>query len=118
MRDKSSIRLTRHYPLLVEIRDTISGRENLGIYRLKAVFNGRVVHDAEYRALGYSENGLTLNKKIFSEAADEKGYYVISGLTYSEGVNSVTVTASDFNGNTSERTLNLDVHLDLKTGQK
>ncbi|NLV67184.1 MAG: M23 family metallopeptidase [Spirochaetes bacterium] len=118
LRDNSSIRLTKHYPLLVEIRDSVSGRENLGIYGIKAVFNGKAVHEAEYRSLGYSANGLTLNNRVFSDTADEKGYYLISGLTYSEGVNSVTVTASDFNGNTSERTFNVDVHLDLQTGPK
>lgn len=118
LRENSSIRLTRHYPLLVEIRDTVTGKENMGIYRIKAAFNGKDVLDSQYNLLGYSEKGLTLNNRTFSEITDEKGYYMISGITFIEGVNSVTVTASDFNGNTTERNFSLDVHLDIQSEQK
>lgn len=118
LRENSSIRLTRHYPLLVEIRDTVTGRENLGVYRVKAAFNGKDVIDSQYNALGYSESGLTLNKRIFNDTMDEKGYYIVSGLTYIEGINSITVAASDFNGNTSERIFSIDVHLDIQPEQK
>ena len=118
IRENSSIRLTRHYPLLVEVRDTVTGRENLGIYKIRAVFNGKDVLDSRYSALGYSENGLTLNKHIFNDITDEKGYYMISGLTFVEGINSVTVTASDFNGNITQRIFSIDVHLDIQPEQK
>lgn len=118
LREKSSIRLTRHYPLLVEIRDSVSGKENLGIYRLTAVFNGNNVLDSQYSALAYSEKGLVLNRHIFNEVSDEKGYYIISGLAFVEGINSLTVSASDYNGNTSERTFSIDVHLDIQPETK
>lgn len=116
--EKSTIRLTKHYPLLVEIRDTVTGRENLGIYKIKAVFNGSEVLNNEYSSIGYSENGLTVNNKLFQDITDEKGYYKISGLTYIEGINSITVTASDFNGNTIEKVFNIDIHLDLQPDNK
>lgn len=118
LRENSSIRLTKHYPLLVEINDTVTGREKLGIYKIKAIFNGQDVLDSQYNSLAFSENGLTLNKHIFNEITDEKGYYVISGLTFVEGTNTITVIASDFNGNTTEKNFSLDVHLDIQPGQK
>jgi len=112
--ENSSIRLTNHYPLLVEIRDSVTGRENLGIYKLKAVFNGKEVLNTEFSSITYSEKGLTVQDKVFDDIFDEKGYYRIPGLTYSEGINSVTVTASDFNGNTAEKVFTVDVHLDMQ----
>lgn len=118
LRENSSIRLTKHYPLLVEINDTVTGKEKLGIYKISAIFNGKDVLNSQYNSLSYSENGLTLNRYIFNEIADEKGYYVISGITFVEGINTITVTASDFNGNTSEKNFNIDVHLDIQSGQK
>lgn len=116
--EKSMIRLTKHYPLLVEIRDTAAGNENLGIYRIKAVFNGNEVINTEYSSIGYSDNGLTVNNRVFQDLTDEKGYYKISGLTYVEGINTITVTASDFNGNTAEKVFNIDVHLDIQPDNK
>ncbi|HPS58489.1 MAG TPA: M23 family metallopeptidase [Spirochaetota bacterium] len=118
IRENSSIRLTRHYPLLVEIRDTVTGKENLGIYRIRAVFNGKDVLDSQYSLLGSSEKGLTLNNRVFNDITDEKGYYMISGITFVEGINSVTVSASDFNGNTAEKVFSIDVHLDIQPEQQ
>lgn len=116
IREKSVIRLTKHYPLLIEARDVVTGRENLGVYRLKAVFNGTEVLNTEYNSIGWSDKGLTVKGQVFPELTDEKGYYRVQGLTYNEGVNTLTVTASDFNGNTTEKTFTIDVHLDIQPG--
>lgn len=112
--EKSQVRLTKHYPLLVEIRDTITGRENLGIDHIKAMFNGKEVLNVEFNRIGISEKGLTVNNNIFQDLIDEKGYYKISGLAYTEGINTVTVIASDYNGNATEKVFNIDVHLDMQ----
>ena len=112
--ENSEIRLTQHYPLLVEIRDTVTGRENLGIYKMKAEFNGKEVLNTEYKTLGFSENGLTVNNSLFHDLIDEKGYYIISGLKYVEGTNAMTLRVSDFNGNTTEKVFTVDVHLDIQ----
>lgn len=111
--NNSDIRLTKHYPLLVEIKDTIKGHENLGIYRIKAVFNGKEILNADFSVIGFSGNGLTVNGKTFNDLFDEKGYYKINGLIYNAGINSLTVTVSDISGNTSENTFNIYVKLDM-----
>jgi len=111
--NNADIRLTKHYPLLIEIKDTIKGNENLGIYRIKAVFNGKEVLNTEFSAIGFTTNGLTVNNKTFNDLFDEKGYYKISGLTYIPGMNSLTVTVADLNGNTSEKTFTINVRLDM-----
>lgn len=112
--NNADIRLTKHYPLLVEIKDTIRGNENLGIYRLKAVFNGKDILNSEFSGIGFSQNGLTVNGKIYSELFDEKGYYKINGLVYNAGMNSLTVTVADLNGNASEKSFTINVKLEIQ----
>jgi hypothetical protein len=112
--DNSDIRLTKHYPLLVEIKDTIKGHENLGIYRIKALFNGKDAGDHEFSKINYSANGLIVNNRVFPDLFDEKGYYKLSGLVFNEGINTLAVTVSDFNGNTSEKVFTVNVNLDIQ----
>jgi hypothetical protein len=112
--DNSDIRLTKHYPILIEIRDTIKGNENLGLYKLKAVFNGKEVADYEFNKIGYSMNGLKVSNRVFTDLFDEKGYYKINDLSYNEGINILSVVVSDFNGNSSEKNFTINVNLDLQ----
>lgn len=112
--DNSDIRLTKHYPLLLEIKDTIKGNENLGLYSLKAVFNGKEVANYNFSKIDYSPDGLAINNRTFGELFDEKGFYKLKDLIYNEGINSLTVTVSDFNGNYSEKNFTINVNLDMQ----
>jgi hypothetical protein len=114
VRENASIRLTRHYPLLVEIRDTVTGSEKLGIHSLKAVFNGKKVLDIKFDTIGFSERGLTVDGKLFPAVMDEKGYYVIDNLKHRQGDNILEITASDFNGNTNQKTFRYSANLDME----
>lgn len=111
--NNADIRLTKHYPLLIEIRDTIKGNEKLGIYKLKAVFNGKEILNIDFSSIGFNSNRLTVNGKTFDALFDEKGYYKIGGLVYNSGINTLTVTAADLNENTSEKTFTINVKLDM-----
>lgn len=113
LKENSDIRLTQHYPLLVEIRDTITGRENLGIYKLKAIVNGQEILNTDFSIIGINENGLTARNFTYDNIFDEKGYYKISGIRYQEGINSVEIQASDFNGNTAGKVFNINIDLDM-----
>lgn len=113
VRDKANIRLTRHYPLLVKITDAMAGRENLGIYRLGVVFNGKKVYNKEFKRISFDGRSLTVEGKTFENLFDSKGYYKIEGLTYAEGENVVTITASDYAGNTAEKEYTFTVKLDI-----
>ena len=112
--NNSDIRLTKHYPLLIEIRDTIKGNENLGIYRIKAVFNGKEVLNCNFDKIEFSAGGLIVNGGIFDDLFDEKGYYKLKGLVYNEGANTLSVAVYDFNGNSSEKSFTINVKLDMK----
>ena len=113
VRDKSNIRLTRHYPLLIKITDSMVGRENLGIYRLAVVFNGKKITESEFSAISFSKGRLAVGGKGFDALFDKKGYYKVEGLTYLDGENVLTITASDFAGNKSEREFAFNVKLDI-----
>ncbi|MCL2026292.1 MAG: M23 family metallopeptidase [Leptospirales bacterium] len=114
IRDNASIRLTRHYPLLVEIRDTVSGNERLGIYSLEAVFNGKQALSIKFDTIKFSEQGLTVADRVFLSVFDEKGYYVIDDLRHRQGENTLEITASDFNGNISRRVFTYSANLDME----
>ena len=113
LNDNSDIRLTQHYPLLVEIKDSITGRENLGIYRIRVLFNGQEFINTDFKAIGFSQNNLKVQKYSYQDIFDEKGYYKISGVQYQEGLNTAVVQAADFYGNSVEKTFNINVKLDL-----
>jgi hypothetical protein len=113
VRDRANIRLTRHYPLLVKINDAMTGRENLGVYRLSVEFNGKKVLNKEFGSIAISRGRLTVDGKKFENLFDSKGYYKIEGLTYAEGENVVKVTASDYAGNTAEKEYTFNVKLDI-----
>ena len=113
VRDSSSIRLTRHYPLLIKIIDSMKGRENLGIYKLSVSVNGRKVLDDVFNELTISRGKPRVGGRSFETLFDRKGYYRAGGITYLEGENSVKITASDFAGNSSEKEFLFNVKLDM-----
>ena len=113
VRDRSNIRLTRHYPLLVKITDSMTGRENLGIYRLSVIFNGKRVLEKEFSAISFSRGRLNVGGDDFDTLFDKKGYYLVKGLTYVEGENTLKIKASDFAGNQAEKEFIFTVKLDM-----
>jgi hypothetical protein len=114
IRENANVRLTQHYPLLVEIKDCASGKERLGIYQLSAVFNDKKVMDVIFSDIAYSKNGLTIAGKTFQALYDEKGYYKIDPVLFIEGINTLKVTARDYSGNESAKTISFNVRLDIR----
>ena len=114
LNDKSDIRLTQHYPLLVEVRDTVKGNERLGLYNFKASLNGKEIANYTFDKIGCSEDGLLVDNKIFVDIFDEKGYYKIKDIVYKEGINNFSIIVSDFNGNISEKDFTINVKLDMQ----
>jgi len=113
LNDKSDIRLTQHYPLLVEVRDTVKGNERLGLYNFKASLNGKEIANYTFDKIGCSEDGLLVDNKIFMDIFDERGYYKIKDVVYKEGINNLSIIVSDFNGNISEKDFTINVKLDM-----
>lgn len=114
VREGASIRLTRHYPLLIEITDSMGGRERLGVQTLAAYFNGRKVQEINFTTLEYSKNGLTISGNKFHDLFDEKGYYKIGNISYENGPNSLKIVAGDFAGNEAVHEMSFNVNLDIK----
>ncbi len=114
LRDKGNYRITAHHPLLLEITDTISKRERLGVYKLAVQINDRTVLDVEFNEIDSSKNILTVGGIASQDLFDEKGYYRIAGAKYVEGENRIKITATDFNGNRMENTLSFSIHLDIR----
>lgn len=113
LRDNSEIRLTRNYPLLIKIFDTITGSENLGVHRLAVTHNNTKLVDLSFDKLEPSEEGFTVSQKPFDYIFDEAGYYKISDIRYEDGLNEILIEACDFAGNCSQKTYTLDINLDF-----
>ncbi|HSV97067.1 MAG TPA: M23 family metallopeptidase [Spirochaetota bacterium] len=114
VREGASIRLTRHYPLLIEITDSMGGRERLGAQFLAAYLNGRKVMEIYFTTMEYSKNGLTISGNKFHDLFDEKGYYKIGNVSYNNGSNSLKIVAADFAGNAAAHEMSFNVNLDIK----
>jgi hypothetical protein len=112
LRNKSKIHLTKDYPLLIKIYDQIAGGERLGIYSLKVIFNDDEVMDITYDKINTGKNGLTISGKNFDNLYDGDGYYKVEGVKYRSGLNTVIVTASDFQGNQTKDIFTIDITLD------
>lgn len=112
LRNKSKIRLTKDYPLLIRIIDQISGGEKLGIYNIKVEFNEVQVLDASFDRISGGKNGLTISGKNFDNLYDGDGYYKVEGISYRSGINTVVVNASDFSGNQTKDIFTIDITLD------
>ncbi len=113
IKDNADIRLTQNYPLLVQIRDTISGRERLGIYKIQAVINGKKILFNKYDKLNYSPQGLENDGHDFYFYYDEIGYYKVEGIEYRSGENVFEISAWDFNGNEVKKIYKINVTLDF-----
>jgi len=113
IRKGSKLRLTRHYPLLVKIHDSIEGRERLGVYKLTYEFNGKNILSVDFSNIVFSKNELTIKGMPFDDIYDSKGFYKLKNIIYNDGENKLKVIAEDFAGNevTDEIlfTINLDV---------
>lgn len=113
LKDKSTIRLTRNYPLLIKIFDTVTGRENLGIFSLTVHHNGKKATEVKFDRLETSPNGLTFAKRTFDSLFDEAGYYKVPDVKYVQGLNEIRVAACDYSGNCAERTFSLEVNIEF-----
>jgi hypothetical protein len=114
IKDNDNIRLTRHHPLLIDIHDSITSAEKLGIYKLSVVVNNENIFDIDYSEIVLSKNGLTISGKTFQDIYDEKGYYKISNIRYIEGKNDISIFATDYAGNITSKKISFYVNLDFQ----
>ncbi len=113
LRNRSKIRLTRHYPLLVNITDSIRSGERLGLYRLKAVHNGKELLNISFEKIDHSSGKLQVSGRNYGNLYNNKGYYKIEGIKYLQGINEILVTAADYKGNRTEKKFVLNISLDM-----
>ncbi len=114
IKDKSDIRLTKHYPLSIKSVDLIRGQERLGVFRLKVFLNDKAVMDSEFSQIAFTKKGLTVGNRPYGELYDDGGYYTAQGCRYLDGPNKVRIIASDFYGNTVEKGISFNVKLEAE----
>ncbi len=114
IKDRAKIRLTQHYPLLIDITDRAKGRERLGIHKLTVNVNNKPTLDVVFNKLYFTNNDLLVKKKSFLDLFDEKGYYKVHPISYINGTNFISIKAIDYAGNITEKNFEIFVNLDLK----
>ncbi len=110
--DNSSIRLTKHYPLLLQVYDRIKKGDHFGIYKGEIYVNGKKMREFEIKGAVLGKNSLTISGIPFTSMYHGK-YLQVPGITYKEGQNTFRVVAYDLNGNRSEKTFTLNIKLDM-----
>ncbi|MEQ8353174.1 MAG: M23 family metallopeptidase [Leptospiraceae bacterium] len=109
-RQEHRIRLTKSYPVHLNIRDP--GLENStrrGVYRLKWFLNGKELGSREFSSISSSDNGWLLSGKQPFETIFTEWYYNIGTLPFQNGKNTITVKAEDYAGNVSTTEFNLEI---------
>lgn len=112
--NKSRIRVTQDWPLLIKAYDEALGGEHLGVYRLTVVFNDETVADYHFDKIEYFKNDLTISGQKFEDLYNSEGYYKVKVMRYRSGVNNCDVTATDFAGNKTTASFTVDITLDRK----
>ena len=107
--EKSDIRLTRSYPLLIAIRDSIAGKEKLGIFKLSVFMNNQKAIQVDFTEIGFAKKGLTLSDYTFHDLFDERGYYKVKEVSYRNGLNTVKIITHDYSGNSSVEEVSFNV---------
>ena len=118
IRNKSKIRLTQHYPLLIHISDSIKKREKVGIYTLKVYINNALKQRVAFKKIKTKSIGLSVGKSTFESIFDNKGFYKVNNPQYKNGENIIKVDASDLAGNKTSKIFKFTVKLDLKNSLK
>ncbi len=108
------IRLTRKYPILINIIDPgLEKSTRRGIYRLKWSLNSESERSFLFSNIQFKDNEWKLEGlHPFSEVY-MNGLYNLGELAFTEGKNTLTVTAEDLNGNSSR--VEFDITVDTLT---
>lgn len=114
IKNNDNIRLTQHYPLLVNIWDSMHKGERLGIYKISIMLNGVKIMDNNYSEIIFLKDIMSISGKSFNDLYDEKGYYKAKNVKYNDGVNTLSITASDYSGNESFKTISFTVNLETQ----
>lgn len=112
--DNSNIRLTRDYPILIDITDSGGGKERLGIHFLAVNFNNKDIMEINFDKIEHSKNELTISNLSFQNLFDEKGYYKVNNISYMDGANSLRITARDYRGNEATKLISFNVKLETE----
>jgi len=114
IKNNDNVRLTQHYPLLVNIWDSVHKGERLGIYKISVMLNDVKILDNNYSEIIFLKDIMSISGKSFNDLYDEKGYYKAKNVKYNDGINSLSITASDYSGNESSKSIKFTVNLETQ----
>lgn len=112
--NKSRIRMTQDWPLLIKAYDEALGGERLGVFSLTVVFNDETVAEYHFDKIEYFKNDLTISGHKFEDLYNSEGFYKVKAMRYRSGVNTCEVTATDYAGNKTTASFTVDITLDRK----
>lgn len=115
LRENGNIRLTKHHPLAIQCFDAIQRNERCGVYAIKVIMNNVTVADVRFDVIKPdNKNQLTINGLPFVNLYDSKGNYLVTNISYNQGINNLTVLVEDFAGNQTSQSISFNVVLDFK----
>ena len=114
IKNNDNVRLTQHYPLLVNIWDSMHKGERLGIYKISVMLNDVKILDNNYSEIIFLKDIMSISGKSFNDLYDEKGYYKAKNVKYNDGINTLSITASDYSGNESSKSIKFTVNLETQ----
>lgn len=102
------IRLTRRFPVVLEIHDAGLEQSRRGVYSLSWKLNQDPEQSLRFDQISFSDGAWRLEGKDFHQVF-LGGHYLLGELPFQAGENRVEIKAADFSGNVSQATFLLDV---------
>lgn len=107
---QENIRLTKEYPVqVIAIDPGLEKSTRRGIYRLQWRLNGGRTENMTFDRISYNPDGWMLNEKTLFDSVFVENDYNIGNLDFQNGSNILEMTATDFSGNTTGVTYNINV---------
>ena len=109
--DGDSFNSSSNFPMTVDITDTGEKKgQRRGVQSIQFIFNNKVYKESNFNELSLSngkwqnEDGLTFNELFF------ENHYYIGDLKFLSGDNTISIKATDFSNNKTEKTFTFYVN--------
>lgn len=104
------IRLTRKYPVYVNITDAgLEQATRRGIYKMSWEINGKSFDERKFDVVKSSDGAWLLGDMLPFEEVFEGRYYKLNGVEFADGDNTLKVSVADYEGNETTEVFNIEV---------
>ena len=108
---ESTLEISQNYPIYAYIVDRGEKKDSrLGIYKIRWALNGSEFSEIKFDECRVQENQWLCDGKSFTKVYF-KNFYLLDGVEFIQGTNSLEIEVEDFSGNQNKATFVVNVNL-------